>query len=211
MTRDWYRDYGKRGLDLLVAVGGSVLLSPVMAVTAALIRIDSPGPVLFLQDRAGCGGRTFRVFKFRTMVDRPRTHDREIIGRDQEVTGVGYWLRRFKIDELPQLFNVVRGEMSIVGPRPGLPVNLSECPPLQQVRLQVRPGLTGLAQTHGNIHLSWEERWQYDAEYVARLSLWLDLWLIGRTVAVVILGEDRFLRRWPEGGAAPPAETRRAA
>ena len=193
MAQTWYVRFGKRGFDLLIAVPACVLLSPLFLLTAVLVRWDSPGPELFVQERAGRRGRTFRIFKFRTMTDRLRTPDREIIGRDADVTRVGYWLRRFKIDELPQLWNVIRGEMSLIGPRPGLPVDVAACTELERQRLLVRPGLTGLAQTHGNIHLTWQQRWQYDAQYVEQTSLWLDLQILWRTVAVVLAGEHKFL------------------
>jgi lipopolysaccharide/colanic/teichoic acid biosynthesis glycosyltransferase len=126
------------------------------------------------------------------MIHRPRISDREIIGRDPEVTRVGYWLRRFKIDELPQLVNVLKGNMSLVGPRPALPDQLVVYDNVAMKRLIVRPGLTGLAQVNGNIHLSWPERWCYDAEYVEYLSFKLDIGIIYRTIAVVVFGENRF-------------------
>jgi lipopolysaccharide/colanic/teichoic acid biosynthesis glycosyltransferase len=127
------------------------------------------------------------------MTDKPRISAREIRGRDPEVTPLGYWLRRFKLDELPQLYNVIKGQMSIVGPRPALPTRISSSDQLETRRLLVRPGLTGLAQINGNINLSWPERWRYDAQYVERVSLKLDLYILFRTVGVVLLGEDRFI------------------
>jgi lipopolysaccharide/colanic/teichoic acid biosynthesis glycosyltransferase len=129
------------------------------------------------------------------MTDRERTLHQEIFGKTDEVTAVGFWLRRFKLDELPQLWNIVNGDMSLVGPRPALPAQLAEYTPLARCRLQVRPGLTGLSQVHGNIHLSWPERWIYDAEYVSHVSFTLDAWIVLRTIAVVLLGEGRFLRQ----------------
>jgi lipopolysaccharide/colanic/teichoic acid biosynthesis glycosyltransferase len=128
------------------------------------------------------------------MTNRQRV-DRPVLGRDPELTRAGYWLRRFKIDELPQLLNVIKGDISIVGPRPALPEQLIEYEnTIGGKRLLVRPGLTGLAQVNGNIHLTWPQRWEYDAVYVEHQSLWLDLWIIWRTVAVIILGEDKFLK-----------------
>jgi undecaprenyl phosphate N,N'-diacetylbacillosamine 1-phosphate transferase len=190
-----YRTLGKRLFDLALAIPALFLLSPLLALAACLVRLDSEGPALFIQERLGQHGRVFRIYKFRTMIDRPRTPDHEIVGRDPEVTKVGYWLRRFKIDELPQLINVLKGDMSIVGPRPDLPEQLSAYDEIERRRLMVRPGLTGPTQVRGNNLLSWSERWHYDAEYVECLSLGLDLSIIWRTFAVVVLGEDRFLER----------------
>ena len=203
-----YRAFGKRLLDLCVSVPALLAIAPLFAAIAAAIKLTSRGPVFFVQERLGRDGRTFRTFKFRTMTDRLRTAHQEIFGKTDEVTAAGVWLRRFKLDELPQLWNIVNGDMSLVGPRPALPAQLAEYTDLARRRLLARPGLTGLAQVHGNIHLTWPERWVYDAEYVARVSFALDAWIIVRTIAVVLLGEQRFLKKPP-----PPDEqvVRRAA
>ncbi len=203
-----YRTFGKRLLDWSVSVPALLAVAPLFAVIAAAIKLTSRGPVLFVQERLGRDGRTFRTFKFRTMTDRQRTAHQEIFGKTNEVTAVGFWLRRFKLDELPQLWNIVNGDMSLVGPRPALPAQLAEYTDLARQRLMTRPGLTGLAQVHGNIHLSWPERWVYDAEYVVRVSFALDAWIVVRTVAVVVLGEGRFVKK-----PTPPDEqvVRRAA
>lgn len=189
-----YRAFGKRLIDLCVSVPIAVMLSPLFAIIAALIKLTSRGPIFFVQERLGYHGTTFRALKFRTMTDKLRTAHQEVFGKTDEVTAVGYWLRRFKLDELPQLFNIVFGDMSLVGPRPALPSQLAEYTPLAKRRLDVRPGLTGLAQVNGNIHLSWPERWQYDAEYAHRLSFMLDAVVIVKTIAVVLFGEERFLQ-----------------
>lgn len=189
-----YRTFGKRLLDLCVSLPVVIVLSPLFVVVALLIKLTSRGPIFFVQDRLGLGGSTFATLKFRTMTDKPRAVLGEIIGKTDEVTTIGFWLRRFKIDELPQLWNIVRGDMSLVGPRPAVPAQRSEYTPLAERRLQVRPGLTGLAQVRGNIHLAWPERWVYDAEYVEQLSLRLDISIAIRTVGVVLLGEERFLQ-----------------
>lgn len=187
-----YRDYGKRVFDLLITIPLLLLLLPLFVLVAILIRLDSPGPILFIQERLGFKGRIFPVYKFRTMIDRSRQATSEIYGRHTELTRSGYWLRRFKIDELPQLLNVLMGDMSLVGPRPALPAQLADYNDDGLKRLQVRPGLTGLAQVRGNIFLTWPQRWQYDAYYVETISLWTDLTIILRTIAVVVLGESRF-------------------
>lgn len=189
-----YRNGLKRLLDLSASLPLGVGLLPLFAVIAVLIKLTSRGPVFFVQERLGRGGATFETLKFRTMTHKLRTAHQEIFGKTDEVTAVGYWLRRFKLDELPQVWNIVRGDMSLVGPRPALPAQKSEYTPLAWRRLEVRPGLTGLAQVNGNIHLSWPERWQYDADYVDRLTFALDAAIIFKTIGVVLLGEQRFLK-----------------
>jgi len=195
MKSQWYRRHGKRWLDLIVAMPLLLLIFPLLLLIGIGVRLDSPGPVLFAQERLGYRGQIFRAYKFRTMTHKTRIVHREIAGQNSEVTRLGYWLRRFKLDELPQLFNVVKGEMSIVGPRPALPEQLSEYDDVGQKRLLVCPGLTGLAQVNGNIHLSWPERWQWDAVYIENVSLWMDLEIILRTAPVLLFGERRFARR----------------
>ena len=190
-----YRTFGKRLLDLSVSASALLAIAPLFALIAMLVKLTSRGPVFFVQERLGRGGTTFRTYKFRTMTDRLRVSHQEIFGKTDEVTSVGYWLRRFKLDELPQLWNIVNGDMSLVGPRPALPAQLAEYTDLARCRLLVRPGLTGLAQVYGNIHLTWPERWVYDAEYAAGVSFALDVWIIVRTIGVVLLGEQRFLSK----------------
>lgn len=189
-----YWRWGKRFFDLLLSTLALIFLLPILGLVALWVRLDSRGPIFFNQTRFGRHAKCFEVYKFRTMLHKPRVTKQEIIGHDTEITRVGYWLRRFKIDEMPQLLNVFKGDMSIVGPRPALPIPLENYDENGKKRLLVRPGLTGLAQINGNIHLTWLERWRYDAQYVDNLSLWLDLQIIYRTVAVVILGERRFYK-----------------
>jgi lipopolysaccharide/colanic/teichoic acid biosynthesis glycosyltransferase len=189
----------KRAIDVGAALPALVALSPVLLVAALLVRRSSPGPVLFRQARLGYRGRVFTLYKLRTMTDRPRVAHAEIRAGNPEVTPAGAVLRRFKIDELPQLLNVVRGDMSLVGPRPALPAQLAEYTPLALRRLEVRPGLTGLAQVNGNIALSWPERWAYDARYVDELSLALDLRILLRTLGVLLRGEQAYWRAPADG------------
>lgn len=209
-----YRCAGKRLLDLTICVPLLILALPMLLVTALLIKVDSRGPVFFVQKRLGRYGETFPTFKFRTMTDRRRTVHTEVLPGHSEVTRVGSWLRRFKIDELPQILNIVRGDMSIVGPRPALPEHIEEYNEDGLRRLLERPGLTGLAQVNGNIYLSWPERWNYDARYVEELSAGLDLRIVLKSVAVVVFGEEKFTRHVelaPEvatGEAAPSSESR---
>jgi undecaprenyl phosphate N,N'-diacetylbacillosamine 1-phosphate transferase len=191
--KNFYRRCGKRWLDVVLSILAIIVLLPFFLIIAVLIRLDSPGPVLFFQERLGFNGKIFRIPKFRTMTDQTRTPDREIHPCDPELTRVGAFLRRYKIDELVQIFNVLLGQMSVVGPRPALPRQLAEYDENGRKRLMVKPGLSGLAQVHGNIYLSWPERWKWDARYVDECSLGLDLWIIGRTIAVQIRGEEKFL------------------
>ncbi len=193
-SRGLYRNVGKRLFDLAVTLPLLLVASPVMLITALLIKLDSRGPVFFVQERLGRYGTTFPTYKFRTMTDRKRTTHTEVLPGHSEVTRVGTWLRRFKLDELPQLLNIVNGDMSLVGPRPALPEHIADYNAAGLHRLLERPGLTGLAQTNGNIYLSWPERWHYDAEYVQQLSANLDLHILIKSVAVVLYGEERFTR-----------------
>tara|TARA_B100000029_G_scaffold95316_2_gene85456 strand:+ start:730 stop:1512 length:783 start_codon:yes stop_codon:yes gene_type:complete len=187
-----YRCHLKRCLDVVFAMVALVVALPVLVLASILIKCNSRGPVLYVQHRLGRDGQRFQVLKLRTMTDRLRTAHVQVFDGDPEVTRVGHFLRRTKIDELPQLWNVIRGDMSIVGPRPGLPEHLKTYDERGLHRLLVRPGLTGLAQVHGNIHLSWPHRWLYDAWYVDHLAPGLDAWIVLRTVAVVWRGEQHY-------------------
>ncbi|WP_247869543.1 sugar transferase [Herbaspirillum sp. ST 5-3] len=181
----------KRPFDVLAAFVLLLLVAPILLLTAVLLKLDSPGPILFTQKRLGLNGRIFDLYKFRSMVDVPRTPARQVYGGDPEVTRVGKFIRRFKIDELPQLLNVLKGDMSIVGPRPCLPDLQAEFDENGRSRIAVRPGLTGLAQVNGNIFLSWPERWRLDRMYVDNLSFATDCQILWKTVFVVLLGEKR--------------------
>lgn len=207
MRRGFYGLFGKRLFDLAASLLLLGFTWPLMLVCAILIKLTSRGPVLFLQDRMGKEGRVFAAWKFRTMTDKPRVPDTIAYSGDQsEITAVGRILRRTKLDELPQVFNVLRGEMSIVGPRPQLPTQRAEFDATAELRLLVRPGLTGMAQVNGNTALTWPERWHYDAFYVRNLSFALDCRILARTVSVLLYGEERFLRRPEISRASPPAQ-----
>ena len=157
----FYRRFGKRLLDIFLSILSIAAFLPFFLILAAVIRLDSPGPVFYIQERLGYKGKIFKALKFRTMTHAPRTSDHEILPDDPELTRSGAFIRRFKLDELAQLYNVVRGEMSVIGPRPALPRQLAEYDANGRKRLQVKPGLSGLAQIRGNIYLSWPERWVY--------------------------------------------------
>jgi len=176
---------GKRLTDLvLLAVFGLPAL--VLGLGCAIaVRLTSRGPVLFLQERVGINGELFVVWKFRTMLN----GDNPIIPSADRITAVGRILRRTSLDELPQLINVARGEMSVIGPRPTLAYQVERWTDRQKGRLDVRPGLTGLAQVNGRNDLSWSERIEYDLEYVATQSLRTDAAILVRTATAMIGGE----------------------
>jgi len=195
----FYARFGKRLFDLAAGSFALAVSWPLILLIAIVIRATSRGPAFFRQGRLGRNARVFEAWKFRTMTDKPRVPDTlYYTGDPNEVTPIGRVLRRTKLDELPQIFNVLKGDMSLVGPRPQLPVQLKDFDENARLRLLVRPGLTGMAQTHGGVVLDWTERWAYDAEYVRRLSFPLDLWLIMRTFGVLLHGEQKYaVRREP--------------
>ena len=202
---DYARRY-KRWIDLAVAVPGALVSLPVVALTAAAVRAESPGHPIFTQERVGRDGRPFRLFKLRTMV-----RDAETLGEglriaegDARITRLGGWLRRLSIDELPQLWNVVRGDMSLIGPRPTLQYQVDQYTPHQRRRLEVRPGITGWAQINGRASLPWSERIELDVWYVEHLSLGLDLTILARTLPQVFGGGG--LYRGTREGWAPPTD-----
>lgn len=189
-----YKAFTKRFLDIIIALSVIIFLLPFFIIIYVLVRIDSSGNFFFFQERLGYKGKIFKIYKIRTMFDKERVADREILKGDLEVTKVGYYLRRFKIDELPQIINVLKGDMSLVGPRPCLPQQQIDFNEDGKIRLKAVPGLTGLAQINGNIHLSWEQRWKYDREYVEKQSFILDLNIILKTFLILIYGEDKYLK-----------------
>src|SRR5690606_4476237 len=175
----------KRALDLAVLAVLAVPALAVAAVCALAVRLTSRGPILFRQTRVGQGERPFELLKFRTMVDRP---DNPLFPDDDRITSAGRWLRRTSLDELPQLWNVVRGEMSIVGPRPAMPYQVELLDDRQRGRFRAKPGLTGLAQVRGRNEIPWAERIEHDLEYLERCSLGLDLWCLARTPLTLLGG-----------------------
>ncbi len=189
-----YGKFFKRFIDVLLSVLLLLFLTPLFLIVMVLIKLDSQGPVFFKQRRFGYKGKIFSILKFRTMFDKKRKSQSEVFLNNPEITRIGKYLRRFKIDELPQLINVLIGDMSLVGPRPGLVEQLNSLNDIGKKRLKVRPGLTGYAQINGNIFLPWEIRWKYDAYYVDNLSFWLDLKIIMKTILVIIFGEQVFVK-----------------
>jgi lipopolysaccharide/colanic/teichoic acid biosynthesis glycosyltransferase len=180
-----YVSSSKRGFDLFVAAIALWMLAPVMAIVALLVRLKLGSPVLFHQQRPGLHGEIFIIHKFRTM--RAARDASEGVGSDEErLTGFGRFLRSTSLDELPELFNVVRGDMSLVGPRPLLVQYLERYTPHQMRRHEVRPGITGLAQVYGRNALTWEEKFALDVRYVEQVSWRLDLALLRRTLAQIV-------------------------
>lgn len=188
-----YTSFFKRFIDVAFSATLVLVILVPMTVIALLIKIDSKGPVFFKQVRVGKKLTTFNVLKFRTMTNEKRKVDKRIIGRAEGVTAIGYYLRRYKIDELPQLLNVLAGHMSLVGPRPSVPEQLDNMTEEEKKRYDVRPGLTGLAQVSGNIHLSWQERYVFDLRYVKNLTFYNDILILFRTIFIVLKGEEKFL------------------
>jgi exopolysaccharide biosynthesis polyprenyl glycosylphosphotransferase len=179
--------YAKRALDVAGAALGLVLVAPLWAWVAWRIRRDSPGPVLFRQERVGRGGERFQMVKFRTMrADAEPYAVAPRSGEDPRITPFGAFLRRTSIDEVPQLLNVLRGEMSLVGPRPEMPFIVEEYDAWQRRRLTVKPGITGLWQILGRKDLPMHDNLQYDFYYIRNRSLWMDAWLLLRTVGAVL-------------------------
>ena len=173
----------KRGLDFVIASAGLVILAPVMGIIALVIKLDSPGPVIFRQLRVGKGGKTFQILKFRSMV---ADNDMSDASRADRYTRVGKFLRVTSLDELPQLINVVRGEMAFVGPRPWVTKYWENMNERERGRALVRPGITGLAQAKGRNGLTIFEKIGYDLEYVEKMSFGLDVWIVAKTVATVV-------------------------
>jgi lipopolysaccharide/colanic/teichoic acid biosynthesis glycosyltransferase len=193
----------KRALDFVVALIGSILTAPVIGLLALAIRLESRGSPIYRQTRVGKDGEVFSIYKLRTMVS-----GAEYIGAglalqegDERITRVGSFVRRYSLDELPNLWNILRGEMSIVGPRPTLPVQVEQYTDRQRGRLRVKPGLTGWAQINGRASLPWTERIELDLWYVENRSLALDLRILSRTVRMVMTGQG--LYKGERGGWHP--------
>jgi lipopolysaccharide/colanic/teichoic acid biosynthesis glycosyltransferase len=182
---------GKRAIDLVLGGLMLVVASPLLLLIPVAIRLSSPGPSLFRQRRVGQDGRLFTCYKFRTMyVDAPDLWNFDgsavTAGDDPRVTAIGRFLRKSSLDELPQLINVLKGEMSLVGPRPELPSALERYSQRQRTRLVMPPGITGWAAIHGRNDLPWNARLELDLDYVARFSLRLDLYILLCTVLIVL-------------------------
>ncbi len=183
--KNWYSSYGKRLFDILAATGLLIVLLPFGILIAVTVRIFLGSPVLFSQCRGGYQGEPFQMVKFRSMTDQ-RNAQGELLPDDERLTRFGRFLRATSIDELPQLWHVLRGEMSLIGPRPFVIEYMALYTLEQKRRHDVRPGMTGLAQVMGRNTLSWEEKFSYDLEYVDSVSFWLDMKILLKTLGVLI-------------------------
>ena len=178
----------KRMFDMVVSSIGLAILSPLLLLIVAAIVVDTGRPVLFLQERVGLHGRTFRIIKLRTMTRdaEQRTQGQWITAGNPYVTPIGRFLRKTSLDELPELINVLKGDMSLVGPRPTLPEQVAAYDDFQRRRLEVRPGITGWAQVHGRNSISWTERIKLDVWYIDHWTPWLDVRILLMTIGQVL-------------------------
>ena len=183
-----YARYIKRWLDFILSIFAVIVLSPILLIVALLVRIKLGSPVIFKQERPGLHEKIFTLYKFRTMTDE-KDKDGNLLPDDQRLTKFGKLLRSTSLDELPELFNILKGDMSIVGPRPLLVKYLPLYNEHQKHRHDVRPGFTGWAQCNGRNAISWEEKFNLDIYYVKHISFRLDLNIIFRTIKIVFLRE----------------------
>lgn len=188
-----YEKWIKRPVDLMISLSAATITAPLVATAALLIKLESPGPALFRQIRVGRNLSEFTVLKLRTM-RHGNNSTGQVFAGNPDTTRFGAILRRFKIDELPQLYNVIQGDMSLVGPRPFLTEMVPESDENGRYRFLVRPGLTGLAQTNGNVALSWPSRWRYDRDYVENVTIRTDAGIMLKTIAVILTGEQRWVK-----------------
>jgi lipopolysaccharide/colanic/teichoic acid biosynthesis glycosyltransferase len=190
-----------RALDILISIVVLVIAAPFLAVAAIAIRLDSPGPVIYRQRRVGRDGYVFELRKLRTMVEGsdPVGVGTAVTAEDPRVTRVGQRLRRFSLDEIPNLINVLRGEMAIVGPRPTIEAQAADYTSHHRRRLEVKPGVTGWAQVNGRVGLPWEERIELDIWYVEHRSLWIDIKVLAKTAWLLVTGKGL------NAGAVTPA------
>ena len=180
-----YRKYIKRVLDVIISAVTLLLLSPVLLITALLVRVKFGSPVIFKQERPGLNGKIFKMYKFRTMTDE-RDSEGKLLPDEQRLTHFGNVLRSTSLDELPELWNILKGDMSLIGPRPLLVKYLPLYSERQSHRHDVRPGITGYAQVHGRNKLDWPERFEMDGYYAENLSFKMDLKIVADTVGVVL-------------------------
>jgi undecaprenyl phosphate N,N'-diacetylbacillosamine 1-phosphate transferase len=184
----------KEIFDKTIAIVALIILSPLILIISVLIKLDSQGPVLFVQERAGMKGKLFNSFKFRTMMHKAAECGLglNIKDGDERITRIGRFLRVWSLDELPQIINVLKGDMSIVGPRPTLQYQVELYNDFQRKRLLVKPGITGWAQVNGRNAINWEQRIKLDVWYVENWSLWLDFKIILKTIKVVVKKEGLY-------------------
>jgi Undecaprenyl-phosphate galactose phosphotransferase WbaP len=200
--------FAKRALDLAITIAFAPFALPLVALMAVLIRLESSGPALYANERIGYRGRTFKAWKLRSMVvngdevlrrylnDHPEEkqtwQSKQKLKRDPRLTGIGRFLRKTSIDEIPQFWNVLKGDMSVVGPRPFLESQVEMYGPSFQLYKQVRPGITGLWQVSGRNHLTFKERVQLDAYVIQNWSVWMDIYILARTISVVLTAKGAY-------------------
>jgi lipopolysaccharide/colanic/teichoic acid biosynthesis glycosyltransferase len=184
----------RRAIDIVVSATALAFASPILLVAAVAIRVESRGPIIYRQRRSGLHGNEFDVLKLRTMVDgaEHKGAGLAINENDSRITRVGAFLRRTSLDELPNLVNVLRGEMSLIGPRPTLPVQVAQYTERERGRLAIKPGITGWAQVNGRASLPWPERIELDLYYIEHRSPVLDAQILRRTVSMVLGGSDLY-------------------
>lgn len=184
----------KRTFDIIMSSVGIVICLPFWIIIVIFMKLTMPGPIFFKQERVGKDFKVFSILKFRSMrVDKDAEKNFAVEKDKERITALGKILRRTKLDETPQLINVLLGDMSLIGPRPNVQKRIDECPENQNKRLSMRPGMTGLSQVRGNILLSWPRRIEYDCEYVDRFSVLLDIKILISTVKVVFFGEEKYI------------------
>lgn len=174
--------YFKRIMDFVASLTALIILSPLIALSAVLVKISDGGSVIFKQRRPGKDGKIFTVYKFRTMSEKTEDENGRELSDVERMTKIGSFLRKTSLDELPQLFNVLKGDMSFIGPRPLLCEYLELYTPYQMRRHEVLPGISGLAQVNGRNAITWEEKFDYDVYYVDHMSFWLDLKILFKTI-----------------------------
>lgn len=185
-----YKNFFKRIFDFFISLIAIICISPILILFIILLHFANKGAgVFFYQERPGKGGKLFKVIKFKSMTDE-KDENGVFLPNDQRVTKVGKFIRKFSIDELPQLFNILKGDMSLIGPRPLLKRYLELYTPEQARRHEVRPGMTGWAQVNGRNNISWTEKFKLDVWYVDHCSLWLDIKIVFMTIKNVFAGKD---------------------
>jgi len=189
MKQGIYAKCIKRKLDILISGGAMVVLSPVFLGLCILVKFKLGSPIFFSQERPGLNGKIFRMYKFRTMTD-ARDAEGKLLPDSERLTNFGQMLRKTSLDELPELINIFKGDMSLIGPRPLLVKYLPYYTEEENIRHQVRPGLTGYAQVHGRNTCIWEKRFEYDRIYVKNLTFWMDCRIIWMTLQKVLKGSD---------------------
>ena len=191
-----YLKFIKRVLDCLISGFALIVLSPVFVLAALLILFTMGMPIFFKQERIGKDGQAFKILKFRSMKSNKKAEMAYDFAYDNSrITMIGRLLRRAKIDELPQILNILKGDMSVVGPRPTIRLQVEAYTPRERERLSVPPGLTGWAQVNGNTSMTWAQRIEYDLDYINHISFIRDVKIIAKTVAVVIAGESKFSKK----------------